>query len=144
MRILNILVVSSDEVSLGQIAKTLTDEGVRVQTSQRLFDVMASAKQEWDFLLVDLDGLNSFMRSMLPAVCGEFPNLPMIGMSRRRNIDIKTLERDYGLALDAYVFEIPQVEDLIVSFPHVAAKYLCDTGTLRAPSARHLPADLAF
>lgn len=143
MRILNILVVSSDELTLQQIARRLADEGVRVQTSHRLLDAIATG-QEWDFLLVDLDGLNSFLRGLLPAVCGAFPNLPLIGISRSREIDVSCLERDYGLSLDGYVFEVPRPEDLIVSFPQVAAKYLCETGTLQTPFGRQIPADLAF
>jgi hypothetical protein len=138
MRPLNILLVGSDELVLQQMARVLTDEGVRVQTSNRLVDAFAMSGQEWDFLLIDLDGLNSFMRSLLPSVCSNFPNLPLIGISRTAGVDVRRLEADYGPILDAYVFEIPRPEDLIVSFPQVAAKYLCETGTLRAPGMRPL------
>jgi hypothetical protein len=138
MRVLNILIIGSDQLALQQIAQVMADEGVRVFTSNRLIDAL-SAEQEWDFLLVDLDGLNSFLRGLLPVVSGDFPNLPLIGISRRKNLDAQKFEADFGLSLDAYVLEAPRPEDLIVSFPQVAAKYLCDTGTLRQPGTRPLP-----
>jgi hypothetical protein len=96
------------------------------------------AGQKWDFLLIDVDGLNSFMRSLLPALGDSFPNLPMIGILRRPVADVSRLEEEYGPVLDAYTFETPRPEDLIVSFPQVAAKYLCETGTLRTPGTRPL------
>lgn len=132
MRVLNILIIGSDQLALQQIAQAMTDEGVRVFTSNRLIDAL-SAEQEWDFLLVDLDGLNSFLRGVLPAVSGDFPNLPLVGISRRKKLDNRIFDADFELPLDAYVLEAPRPEDLIVSFPQVAAKYLFDTGTLRQP-----------
>jgi hypothetical protein len=138
MRPLNILLVGSDEPVLRQMAQKLTDEGVCVYASHRLVDVFSMAGQKWDFLLIDVDGLNSFMRSLLPALGDSFPNLPMIGVLRRPVADVGRLEEEYGPVLDAYTFETPRPEDLIVSFPQVAAKYLCETGTLRTPGTRPL------
>jgi hypothetical protein len=138
MRTLNILIVGSDEPILRQMAKKLTDEGVKVYTSHRLVDIFAMSGQKWDFLLIDLDGLNSFMRSLLPAIPENFPNMPLIGILRKPVADASRLEAEYGPLLDAYTFETPRPEDLIVSFPQVAAKYLCETGTLRTPGTHPL------
>ena len=38
----------------------------------------------------------------------------------------------YGVEFDDYMFGSIQLEDLIVRFPHVASKYVCDTGALGA------------
>jgi len=138
VRVLNILLLGSDEPALQQMAKILRDEGVQVETSHNLVDAFALAGQAWDFLLIDLDGLNSFTRSLLPSICSSFPNLPIIGIARRPGVDTGRLEADYGRILDAYVCGIPRPEELIVSFPQVAAKYVCETGTLRTRGTRPL------
>jgi hypothetical protein len=132
MKQLRILLCGGDIPALKKKAKMLADEGVKVETSTQLIDNLCFSHQEWDFLLVDLDGLSSFLRSLLPAVSRNFPNLPMIGLSTKSGGDISSLQLGYGLELDDCFFEILQPEDLIVRFPQVAAKYLCDTGSLMA------------
>ena len=78
---------------------------------------------------MDLDGLNSFLRSLLPGLCRSFPNLPIIGISTRSTAgDLLGLNSD--LELDACLDKLPRPEDLIVSTPDVAAKYLYDTQPL--------------
>jgi DNA-binding response OmpR family regulator len=107
-----------------------------VKISTDLIDNLCFSQQEWDFLLIDLDGLNSFLRSVLPAVSRNFPNLPIIGLSTKTSEDIDPLQVGYGLELDDYLFEPPRPEELIVRFPQVAARYLCDTGSLAPPGTQ--------
>jgi hypothetical protein len=134
MKHLSILLCGGDVPALKKKAKMLADEGVKVETSTQLIDNLCFSHQEWDFLLIDLDGLSSFLRSLLPAVSRNFPNLPMIGLSTKSGGDISSLQLGYGLELDDYFFEVLHPEDLIVRFPQVAAKYLCDTGSLLPPA----------
>ena len=98
-------------------------------TSTQPVDSLVSNEQDWDCLLVDLDGLNSFLRSLLPSMSNYFPNLPMVGISTKSS-PAETLDQGRGLKLDACLNRLPRPEDLIVSFPQVAAKYLCDTSPL--------------
>lgn len=121
---LRILICSGNEARIQYIANKLMDDGVQVQTISRLVDRLSFADHQWDFLLIDLDGLNSFLRSLLPAIFRKFPNLPRIGITTKPATDEDVLDRGYGLDLDAYLTEVPQPEDLIVSFPQVATKYL--------------------
>ena len=140
MRILSILICGCDEPVLQQMARALADEGVKVETSNLLNGGFRIAEYDWDVMLIDLDGLNSFMRSLLPAFCSKFPHLPLVGISRRSVGHVNALKTSLGFELDAYLFELPRPEELIVSFPQVAQKYLCDTGTLNGrPGARPLP-----
>lgn len=125
---LNILICGGDYLALQRIARTLAGDGIRLATSSRLIDDLCFSNLEWDFLLVDLDGLSSFLRSLLPAVSRNFPNLPIIGISSRTDTDPLSLA--YGLDLDDCLFGVPHPEELIVRFPQVAAKYLSDTGPL--------------
>lgn len=139
MKPLTVLICGGDAPALQRIAKILSDEGVTVETSTQLVDNLCFSQKNWDFLLIDLDGLTSFLRSLLPAVCRKFPNLPVIGISARSAADISSTALGYGLRLDEYLFEVPRPEDLIVRFPHIAAKYLCDTASLAPPGTHPLP-----
>ena len=133
MKPLSILLCGGDVPALQKKAKMLADEGVQVETSTQLIDNLCFSHHEWDFLLVDLDGLSSFLRSLLPAVSRNFPLLPMIGLSTKAAEEISLMQFGYGLELDDYFFEALRPEDLIVRFPQVASKYLCDTGSLLPP-----------
>lgn len=128
---LSILICSSNDTTMRQMCRTLTGDGVQIQTSERLTDQHQISGQEWDYLLIDLDGLNNSLRGVLPAVCRKFPNLPKIGISTRFAPDIDILNQGFALELDAYLTEIPYPEDLIVLFPRVAEKYLCDFTVLK-------------
>ena len=116
MKSLSILLCGGDAPALQQKAKMLADEGITVQTSTNLIENLCFSREQWDFLLIDLDGLSSFLRSVLPAVSRNFPNLPMIGLSTKTDEDINPLQLGYGLELDDYLFESPRPEDLIVRF----------------------------
>lgn len=124
MQPLNILVCSCDEPTEQKMVRVLEDEGVKTYTSQQLVNGLYASQQQWDFMLVDLNGLNSFLRSALPVIRRKFPVLPVIGIWTKSSTEINGMGLDYGLVLDAYLSEIPHPEDLIVNFPHVAAKYL--------------------
>ncbi len=130
MKPLQILLCGGDVVALKQAAQGLVADGVMVELSTQLIDDLCFSRQKWDFLLIDLDGMTSFLRSLLPVVCKKFPNLPIVGFSSRTGSPLATI--GYGLELDDYVPHSPRAEDLIVRFPHIAAKYLCDTGCLGA------------
>ncbi|MBN1221194.1 MAG: hypothetical protein JXM69_19885 [Anaerolineae bacterium] len=106
------------------MVQTLTDEGVTVQTSQQLLNGLYGSQLKWDFLLLDLNGLNSYLRSILPLIRRKYPVLPVIGIWTKSNLETNRWGSDYGLALDAYLSEVPRPEDLIVNFPDVAARYL--------------------
>ena len=130
MRTLSIMVCGGDPRVLQGIAQRLADEGVKVQTTTQLVECLQAPQQDWDFLLVDLDGLNSFLRSLLSSLSRRFPNLPIVGISSHSAAATTYAGLDEDLGLDHCLFEIPRPEDLIVRFPQVAAKYLCDTGAL--------------
>lgn len=135
MRKLNVLICGADELALQQIAEPLTEDGVAVTTSNHPLDALDSDTRKWDFLIIDLDGLNSFLRSLIPAICHKFPNLPVIGVSD----SAKEITLGNGLKLHAYLNRTPRIEDLIVVAPRIAAKFLCDTGTLREIKTGPLP-----
>lgn len=137
MRNLNVLICGADESAMQQIAASLAEDGVTIEISNHPIDALDSNARKWDFLLIDLDGLNSFLLSLIPAICHKFPNLPVIGISTKSNTDEISLGGRFKL--DAYFHKAPRVEDLIVLAPRVAAKYLCDTGTLRAIKTGPLP-----
>jgi hypothetical protein len=133
MKSLTILLCGGDAPALQRKAEMLAADGITVKISTDLINNLCFSQEEWDLLLVDLDGLNSFLRSVLPAVSRNFPNLPMVGLSTKTGENINPLQLGYGLELDDYLFEAPKPEDLIVRFPQVAARYLCDTGSLAPP-----------
>lgn len=137
MKLLSILVCGGDAIALQRIAQRLTGDGVKVETSTRVIDNLCFSGQQWDFLLIDLDSLTSFLRSLLPAICRNFPNLPIVGISTSTNG--KAVPVGFGLELDDCLFEPPQLEELIVRFPHVAADYLSDTGPLNVSGTNPLP-----
>src|SRR5262245_47245311 len=130
MRTLSIMVCGGDPLAVQKIAQRLTDEGVKVQTTTQLVECLQAPQHDWDFLLIDLDGLNSFLRSLLSSLCRRFPNLPIVGISTRAATNNTSPGLDEEMGLDHCLSEIPRPEDLIVRFPQVAAKYLCDTGAL--------------
>ncbi|HRV94525.1 MAG TPA: hypothetical protein P5526_20370 [Anaerolineae bacterium] len=146
---LNILLCGGDPLALQKIAHQMRKESLNVKIIDPLRDASAFEEKIWDFLLIDLDGLSSFMRSLLPAINEDFPKLPIIGISHRYGVTAEKLIIEMGFELDGYVFGIPHPEDLIVSFPHIAARYLADTGSLppkadtgplpRTPDTRPLP-----
>lgn len=127
MRNLNVLICGADEPAMQKVAASLAEDGVTVKISNHPIDALDSNTRKWDFLIIDLDGLNSFLRSLIPAICHRFPNLPVVGISTRSS----DISLGNGLKLDAYLNRVPRAEDLIVAAPRIAAKYLCDTGTLR-------------
>lgn len=139
MRPLNILVCGGDTIALRKITTQLMDDGVNVRVINLLSEGDLLCDKRWDFLLIDLDGLNSFLRRLLPVLRKSFPKLLTIGLSRCIKGSPETLRAKYGLELDAYTFEIPRPEDLIVRFPRVAARYMPDTKPLsRKPDTRPL------
>jgi hypothetical protein len=89
-------------------------------------------------LLVDLDSLTSFLRGLLPAVRLQFCDLNMVGISKHPSPQISSLATE--LELDDCLLGVAKPEDLIVSLPHLAAHYLCDTNTLRAFDSQPLAA----
>ena len=126
MRALNILLCGGDHVALQKMARRFKADGVNVKIIDPVRDGLAFSEKFWDFLLIDLDGLNSFGRKLLPVIGVEFPNLPVIGISHRAEVSIEMLINEVGVELDGYVFDIPRPEDLIVSFPHIAARYMVE------------------
>ena len=122
MRTLNILVCSSNRSAEQQMVRMLTEDGTKVQTSNQLMGSVYSSQHDWDFILIDLNGLDSFLRTVLPIIHRRHPDLPLIGISTKSSNGINGLGMDYGLELDAYLSEMPRAEDLIVNFPQVANK----------------------
>jgi hypothetical protein len=131
MKRLNILICGGDILNLQRTAKALADDGVCVEITSQLLDYLWFSANAWDVLLIDLDGLTSFLRSLLPEIGKKFPKLPLVGFSSRTPNDVLGTLRPWGIELDALLDGTPAPEDLIVLFPHVAAKYLCDTRPLR-------------
>jgi DNA-binding response OmpR family regulator len=128
MKPLRVLVCGGDSLTLQKLARKLSDEGVKVETSTRIIDRLCRPNQEWDLLLVDLMALTSYLRGLLPAIRLQFPNLNILGISDGTVPDISFLA--YDLELDGYLLTLPKPEDLIVRIPGLAANYLCDTSTL--------------
>ena len=138
MKRLRVLVCGGDSVALDQVAQRLCDDGVEVGVSTRIVDQLCSPNRKWDLLLVDLDGLTSFLRGLLPAIRLQFPEISMLGISKSSAPDISYLA--YDLEMDGYLLTLPKPEDLIVRLPCLAAKYLCDTGTLSVFGSQPLAA----
>ena len=135
MRNLNVLICGADELAMQEIAAVLVDDGVTVEISNHPIDALDSNTRKWDFLLIDLDGMNSFLRSLIPAICHRFPKLPVIGISTQTS----DTSLGNGIKLHAFLNKVPRAEDLIVMAPGIASKYLCDTGTLREIKTGPLP-----
>ena len=72
MKSLRILLCGGDGPALKKKARVLAEEGMTVEISTQVIDILCFSKQEWDFLMIDLDGLSSFLRSLLPADCTWF------------------------------------------------------------------------
>lgn len=113
---LSVLICGSDEAALQQLAQQLARPGLELEITTRLIDHLCFSQREWDFLLIDLDSLNSLMRSLLPAVCRhrKFAHLPLIGFSSQPTAPNPSLNLGYGLRLDACLSELPPGEDLLV------------------------------
>ena len=126
MRSLNILICGSDRRMMQGLVQRFGDGGVNAQACDHLIDNLCCSGQEWDFLLIDLDRLDSFLRTLLSAVRYKFPDLPMIGISTKSVGDTGLLNRSLDLKLDTYFSGIPRPEELIVRFPQISAKYLFD------------------
>jgi hypothetical protein len=128
MRPLSVLICGGDRINLHRMAQALKDDGVKVETSHQPLDRLYG-NQMWDFLVVDLDGLNSFLRSLLPGILQNYPNLSVVGVSTKNSAN-EVLNTSLGLRLDACLNRIPRAEDLITCSPRVAAQYLSDTQPL--------------
>ena len=137
MKPIRVLVCGGDNLALQDVAHTLSDEGVQVETSTRIIDELCRPNQEWDLLLIDLDALTSYLRGLLPAIRLQFPNLSILGISDGSVSDVSFLA---DLELDGYMLARPKPEDLIVRVPQLAANYLCDTKTLNVFSVQPLVA----
>ncbi len=131
---LKVLVCGGDPHSLDRIAGALVEEGVMAKTTSRLIDSLCFSQQEWDILLIDLDGLNSFLTSLLPVIRRRFSRLYMVGISTQPAHDVSFLSY-YGIKFDDYLFDLPHPEDLIVRLPQLAASYLCEAGPVPALAA---------
>ena len=138
-RVLNILLCGSNEASLQRMARFLNDEGVTIDMSCRLVECLGFLPRHWDFLIVDLDDANSFLRSLLPAFFKKYPDVYRIGVSSQSESPDAALALSLELEMDAYVSELPKVEELIVLFPEVAARYLCDKETADHVAAEPQP-----
>ncbi|MCB0176125.1 MAG: hypothetical protein KDJ97_36845 [Anaerolineae bacterium] len=106
-RSLNGLICGSDEAVLQRLVQQLDQHGLELEITTRLIDHLCFTQREWDFLLIDLDNLNSFIRSLLPAVCRhhKFSRLPVIGFSSQPTASSPSLNLGYGLRLDACLTE---------------------------------------
>jgi hypothetical protein len=121
MRTLNILVCGTDAPVMQGLTRMLVDEGVLVKFSDNLLEDLSPASQDWDFLLIDFSNLSSHTRNLLPIIRRRFPNLQLIGISPKSLTSQSTL---IPLSVDAHYSEIPAPEELIVTFPRIAMKYL--------------------
>ena len=126
MESLRVLVCGGNSQALQKVAQQLSDEGVKAETSTQITDHLCYPDQEWDLLLVDLDGMTSVLRGLLPVIRQNFPDLSILGIVNGSLLDIGYLS---DLELDGYMFSPPRAEDLIVRLPHLAANYLCDANT---------------
>lgn len=119
MRSLNILVCSSDLLTEMEMAQDLTQQGVEAQTSHDILDGVYTTPTHWDFVFVDLNGLDRFVCSILPLVRRRLPNLPAIGIRTKPSFDDHT-SLACDIELDAYLSEMPRPEELMINFPQVA------------------------
>lgn len=138
-RVLNILVCGANQATLNRMVRQLSGEGVMVQTSYRLLDCLSLSSQAWDFLIIDLDSINSFLRTLLPPFFRKYPKLVKVGVSFKSATTDEAAELKQNLELDACACDLPKPEELIVFFPQVAACYLCDEQDFDEPGVQ-LPA----
>ncbi|MCB0168883.1 MAG: hypothetical protein KDI79_31940 [Anaerolineae bacterium] len=127
MRSLTIFLCGSNSTLLKNIARTLAIEGVTVQTSTDLVDCLRLSDERIDFLLIELDGLYGHLLGLLPTLRRNAPNLPIIGLFTRDEVDPLVAGLAYSLELDDYWFETPRPDELIMRFPQIANKYLYET-----------------
>lgn len=127
MRSLTIFLCGSNSTLLKNIARTLAIEGVTVQTSTDLIDCLRLSDERIDFLLIELDGLYGHLLGLLPTLRRNAPNLPIIGLFTRAEVDPLVAGLAYSLELDDYWFETPRPDELIMRFPQIANKYLYET-----------------
>jgi hypothetical protein len=119
MKPLNVLVCSSDMLTEMEMAQDLTQQGVETQTSHEILDGVFTKPADWDFIFIDLNGLDKFVCSILPVVRRRMPDLPAIGIRTQSSFDDHA-SLACGIELDAYLSEMPRPEELIMQFPQVA------------------------
>ena len=110
---LNILVCGNDELAVRRITRSLRGAGITVLGTTNLIEDLCFSRRSWDILLIDLEGLNSYLRSMLPILCRD-PGLTVIGISAKTDSDLTALGRlgrGYVLELDGCLSETPRPED---------------------------------
>jgi len=122
MRSLNVLVCSSNMLTEIEMAQDLTQQGVEAQTSHEILDGVFTKPANWDFIFVDLNGLDKFVCSILPVVRRRMPNLPAIGIRTQSSFDTHS-SLACGIELDAYLSEMPRPEELIMNFPQVMSNH---------------------
>lgn len=127
MRPLTLFLCGKNVPVLQYIAQALSSKRVSVQTSTDIIDCLHISQDKIDFLLIELDGLYGHLLALLPTIRRNTPNLPLIGIFTNSKTDSVLASLAYGLELDDYWFEIPQPEELVIRFPQVANKYLCET-----------------
>ena len=93
----NILVCSDNEFIEQELVQIFANDGVRVYTSKHLISGLYSAQPKWDFLILDLNGLNTFLRTVLPVVRRRLPQLPFIGLWTTSILDFSGPGLDAGL-----------------------------------------------
>ena len=123
---LRILICSNNEITRRKMARSLSGEGVHIQTCEGIFNHPQFFQQGWNYLVVDLNGIDKFLRKLLPLLIRKHPKMLRIGISTKSVKNSRALD----LKLDACLSEIPRLEELIVYFPQVAGKYLCDPTSL--------------
>jgi hypothetical protein len=101
-----------------EMAQDLSQQGVAAQTSHEILDGVYTNSANWDFIFVDLNGLDKFVCSILPLVRRRMPNLPAIGIRTQSSFDDHA-SLACGIELDAYLSEMPQPEELVMNFPQV-------------------------
>jgi hypothetical protein len=121
MKTLYALVCSGNMLTEMEMAQDLTQQGVTAQTSHEILDGLYATPADWDFIFVDLNGLDKFVCSILPVVRRRMPHLPAIGIRTQSTFDDHA-SLACGIELDAYLSEIPQPEELIMNFPQVITR----------------------
>jgi hypothetical protein len=120
MRSLNILVCSSNMLTEMEMAQDLTQYGVETQTSHEILDGLYTEPANWDFILVDLNGIDKFVGSIVPLVQRRMPHLPAIGIRTQTTFNDGT-NLGCNIEFDAYLSEIPRPEELMMTFPQAVS-----------------------
>lgn len=125
MSTFKVLVCGANSLILHQVAQSLQEAGLDVQTSTRITDRLCQPDLNWDVLLVDLDSLTSCLRGLLPAVRRSFPNLSMVGWVNEVDAKIESLAMDIGL--DGYLPKSIEPAQFPRLFPYLARHFVPDT-----------------